>query len=121
MLYSLQAQYNWIVEDLARANTKEARESQPWIVAMAHRPMYCSSLSPLAACTKEDNPMRLGIESNSTRLYELEQLFLENGVDLQFYAHEHNYERLLPIYQYKYEKVANTSEYNGKFIPNTKT
>jgi len=38
--------------------------------------------------------------------YGLENLFYENGVDLLFFAHEHSYERLLPVYN---EQLYNTS------------
>ena len=43
--------------------------------------------------------------------YNLEDLFYKQGVDLQFYAHEHSYERLWPVYnltvrpQHSYEKL----------------
>jgi len=116
-----QAQYNWIVEDLAQANTPEARAKRPWIIALTHRPMYCSALNPKTACRRTNNPLRVGMKirkgNDTTLRYGLEQLFLENGVDIQFYAHEHNYERLLPIYDYKYESVANTSQYIDPVYP----
>ncbi|XP_075265087.1 acid phosphatase type 7-like [Convolutriloba macropyga] len=109
----LQAQYNWLVEDLAKANTPDARNARPWIVAMAHRPMYCSSHDG-DDCTKRDSIMRTGYKHSE---YKLEDLFYENGVDLQFYAHEHDYERLYPIYNYAYQKVKNISEYHNPRYP----
>lgn len=109
----LQSQYNWLVEDLAKANTEEARNAQPWIVALAHRPMYCSSLG-IDDCTKVDSVMRTGYKH---KYFKLEDLFYANGVDLQFYAHEHNYERLLPIYNYSYESVSNSSMYMDPIYP----
>ncbi|XP_075261962.1 acid phosphatase type 7-like isoform X2 [Convolutriloba macropyga] len=114
----LQAQYNWLVEDLAKANTPEARSARPWIVAMAHRPMYCSKLYILAEdsddCSKQDSVMRTGYKHS---LYKFEDLFYKNGVDLQFYAHEHNYQRLYPIYNYTFEKVQNDSIYDNPRYP----
>jgi len=109
----LQAQYNWLVEDLAKANKPENRNAQPWIVAMAHRPMYCSS-NDGDDCTKHDSIMRTGYEHWQ---YKLEDLFWQNGVDLQIYAHEHNYERLYPIYKYGYQKVKNDSIYHNVRYP----
>merc|ERR1712226_1314823 len=79
----LQAQYNWLVEDLSKANLPENREAPPWIIAMAHRPMYCSS-NDGDDCTKQDSIMRTGYQHS---LYKLEDLFWENGVDLEIYAH----------------------------------
>jgi len=35
-----------------------------------------------------------------TKLYGLEQLLLDYNVDLAFWAHEHNYERNLPLFNY---------------------
>lgn len=34
-------QYDWLLKDLIKANRN--RRSRPWVVAMGHRPMYCSN------------------------------------------------------------------------------
>jgi len=109
----LQAQYNWLVKDLAAANEEEARSKTPWILAMAHRPMYCSSRDG-DDCTKRDSIMRTGYKN---KMYPLEKLFFENGVDLQFYAHEHDYERLYPIFNYTFEKVEDPTLYSDPKYP----
>jgi len=36
-------QYAWLERDLIEASKPENRERRPWIMAMAHRPMYCST------------------------------------------------------------------------------
>ena len=41
--------------------------------------------------------VRVGTDPH-TRKFSLEDLFYEAGVDLQFYAHEHSYERDFPVY-----------------------
>lgn len=33
-------QYQWLKEDLANANRPENRKQHPWIITMAHRPIY---------------------------------------------------------------------------------
>ncbi|KAI7804956.1 putative iron/zinc purple acid phosphatase-like protein-like, partial [Triplophysa rosa] len=35
-------QYEWLKKDLEEANRPEQRAERPWIITMAHRPMYCS-------------------------------------------------------------------------------
>ena len=42
----------------------------------------------------------------------LEDLFYKYGVDLQYYAHEHSYERLWPIYKSKVSQVISDAAYN---------
>ncbi|MGH0130881.1 UNVERIFIED_CONTAM: hypothetical protein FKN15_018344 [Acipenser sinensis] len=36
-------QYSWLEKDLEEANKPENRRVRPWIITMAHRPMYCSN------------------------------------------------------------------------------
>ncbi|KAL8559759.1 hypothetical protein ACOMHN_002292 [Nucella lapillus] len=82
----VQKQFDWLVADLRQA-TKE-RTVRPWIIAFGHRPMYCSA-NDGDDCTKNISLVRSG----------LEELFYGFGVDLILQAHEHNYERLYPMYR----------------------
>ncbi|CAD5221007.1 unnamed protein product [Bursaphelenchus okinawaensis] len=88
----LQTQWNWLVNDLEKANKN--RYNVPWIVVLGHRPMYCSTDSAIAECRYKDVRVRVGINGE----FELEKLLFENGVDLEVFGHEHNYERMYPIY-----------------------
>ncbi|KAK7446637.1 hypothetical protein BaRGS_00040252 [Batillaria attramentaria] len=83
------SQYYWLLEDLVKANRNRARV--PWIVAMGHRPMYCSN-ADADDCTGWlfGGRVRAGLEN----------LFHTQGVDLIVEAHEHSYERLWPVYNY---------------------
>ncbi|CAD5224999.1 unnamed protein product [Bursaphelenchus okinawaensis] len=90
---SIQTQWNWLVEDLKKAN--ENRQNVPWIITMGHRPMYCSTKDS-DDCTYLESIIRTG--EPKTHKYALEKLFYDNGVDVAFWAHEHTYERLWPVY-----------------------
>lgn len=82
----VQTQYDWLVNDLSKAN--QNRREQPWIIAYGHRPMYCSAGTG-DDCTMNSSLVRTGFE----------ELFYHYGVDLVLQAHEHNYERLYPMFK----------------------
>lgn len=92
-LWEVEQQFAWLKKDLAGVD----RSKTPWIITMAHRPMYCSN-ADRDDCTKQDSVMRTGLPVLGHRLFALEPLFREHGVDLAFWAHEHSYERLWPVY-----------------------
>ncbi|XP_015910292.2 acid phosphatase type 7 [Parasteatoda tepidariorum] len=89
-------QYEWLENELKKANLPENRNNHPWVITMGHRPMYCSSTDG-DDCTKRESVIRRA----------LEDLFYKYGVDLEIWAHEHNYERLWPVYNFKV--------YNGSY------
>lgn len=97
-------QYQWLENDLREANKPENREKRPWIITMAHRPMYCSNLDH-DDCTLSESIIRTGLPV--IHAYGLEDLFYKYGVDLELWAHEHSYERLWPVY--------NRTVYNGSY------
>lgn len=85
----VEAQRAWLEADLRRANANRA--SRPWVVTMGHRPLYCGTADDCYS----DNVTSFNRALLRT---ELEDLFQAHRVDVQFYAHEHSYERLLPVY-----------------------
>lgn len=89
----------WLKKDLDRANTQ--RSATPWIIAMGHRPMYCSVDGYSEDCRLDNSLVRTS----------LEELFYSEGVDLVIAGHEHYYERTWPVYnkkavQYNYREPA---------------
>lgn len=97
----IEQQYRFIEADLKRANAN--RKQRPWIIVMGHRPMYC--LKKDEECLKEtmERPeLRQGVADGpdkANKMFGLENLFYQYGVDIQIYGHEHFYGRLLPVYQ----------------------
>lgn len=73
-------------------------KQRPWIVTFGHRPMYCSN-SNGNDCTDIDDVLRVGLPL--THFFGLEDLFYNHKVDVEIWAHEHSYERFLPLYNYK--------------------
>lgn len=88
--------YNWIKNDLEKANLPENRAVRPWIIALAHKPMYCTNSDDEPICFNKRNPVRVG--SNLEPEKGIEDLFCAYGVDIYFAGHEHSYERMLPLY-----------------------
>lgn len=97
-------QYEWLKNDLIEANSESNRSKRPWIILMGHRPMYCSNLDT-DDCTHHETLTRVGLPF--LHAFGLEALLYDYGVDLAIWAHEHSYERLWPIYDYKV--------YNGSY------
>ncbi|CAD5225057.1 unnamed protein product [Bursaphelenchus okinawaensis] len=99
----IQRQYDWLMEDLKKANAN--RRNVPWIIVFGHRSMYCSDVE--GNCVKNERKMREGLDEEGT--FGLEKLFYKYGVDLIIGAHEHNYERHWPMF--------NFTVYNGTESP----
>lgn len=89
----LQAQNekNWIIQDLEEAN--KHRAIRPWIVVLAHHPLYCS-----VDWTGPRDSWVDCYEQAVVMIAALEEVFYEAGVDLVLQAHVHNYERDAAIY-----------------------
>ncbi|XP_014597779.1 PREDICTED: iron/zinc purple acid phosphatase-like protein [Polistes canadensis] len=97
-------QYEWLDQDLKEANRPEARAQRPWIVTFGHRPMYCSNANA-DDCTNHQSLVRVGLPF--LNWFGLEELFVKHKVDLMLWAHEHSFERMWPIYNFKV--------YNGSY------
>ncbi|KAJ2937494.1 hypothetical protein O0L34_g17538 [Tuta absoluta] len=95
-------QYEWLKEDLQRANRPDNRNVRPWIVVYGHRPMYCSN--NYDHCYDGFLPNRVGLPFFGQGL---EPLLKDYGVDIVIWAHEHSYERTWPMYDRKV--------YNGSY------
>ena len=91
-------QYNWLVADLEEAAKPENRAKQPWIVLVGHRPMYCTTKDK-DDCSKRTTFTRVGLPPHG--LFGMEELLMRFNVDLAIWAHEHDYERFWPMYDYK--------------------
>ncbi|XP_017002314.2 acid phosphatase type 7 isoform X1 [Drosophila takahashii] len=91
-------QFDWLREDLAKANLPANRAKRPWIIIYGHRPMYCSNEND-NDCTHSETLTRVGWPF--VHMFGLEPLLYEFGVDVAIWAHEHSYERLWPIYDYE--------------------
>lgn len=82
-------QLDWLTKELDKANSM--RDQYPWLIIMAHRPLYCSlnqdSEMIMRVCTKQAPVLR----------NEYEEIFIRAKVDLYLFGHIHLYERSLPI------------------------
>ncbi|KAM3829421.1 acid phosphatase type 7 isoform 1-T3 [Vipera latastei] len=95
------------------ANRPARRGERPWIITMGHRPMYCSN-NDKDDCTQYESTVRKGLKPYR---YGLEDLFFKYGVDLMLWAHEHSYERLWPLYDFKVYNGSTTAPYTNPSAP----
>lgn len=102
------------MNDLRVANLPENRAKRPWIITYGHRPMYCSNDDD-RSCKNETTFIRTGLPIG--HLYGLEKLFLDSGVDVQLYAHQHSYERLWPIYNFEVKNGSYEKPYENAKAP----
>ncbi|XP_055842962.1 acid phosphatase type 7-like isoform X2 [Episyrphus balteatus] len=107
-------QYDWLEKDLQIANQPENRALRPWIVTFGHRPMYCSNDNG-DDCSKHNTVIRKGLPLLG--FFGLEDLFYKFGVDVMLWAHEHSYERLWPIYDYKMFNGSHEEPYKNPGSP----
>lgn len=107
-------QYKWLQRDLEEASKPENRAKRPWIITMAHRPMYCSNAVG-DSCEKHENTIRTGL--SSAKLFPLEDLLYRHGVDVEFWAHEHSYERLYPVYDHEIRGGSKEQPYTNPRAP----
>jgi len=63
----------------------------PWVIVQGHRSMYCSCDGDCDSAAK-------------TVRDDLEEMFMDYGVDFFINGHEHNYERSFPIYKGKSDR-----------------
>lgn len=83
--YMSKTQLEWLKLDLQAVN----RQTQPWLLSMGHRPIYCS------------NHNRRDCNSTFSHFLQeaMEDLLYQFKVDLHFQSHVHNYERTWPMYR----------------------
>lgn len=113
-LKTLVSQYQWLVKDLEEATKPENRKLRPWIVVYGHRPMYCSNPNG-DDCNHSETLVRVGLPFSG--FFGLESLFYKYGVDIEVWAHEHSYERLWPIYDYKVYNGSKEEPYTNPGAP----
>lgn len=89
-------QWNWIVDDLTKAYDSGEYD---WIFAYSHRPFYCSNTDDIPDCTHDAAKLRKGIPSGPNGEYQwgIETALSVRPIDLYMSAHEHSYERTLPV------------------------
>ncbi|XP_001606004.2 acid phosphatase type 7 [Nasonia vitripennis] len=107
-------QFEWLDRDLTEANRPENRAKRPWVVTYGHRPMYCSNLNS-DDCTNHQSLVRVGLPF--LNWFGLEDLFFKHKVDLELWAHEHSYERLWPIYDFKVYNGSYSAPYTNYKAP----
>ncbi|XP_034111959.1 acid phosphatase type 7 isoform X3 [Drosophila albomicans] len=111
----LTKQFAWLERDLAEANLPENRAKRPWIITYGHRPMYCSDDKEYDCNGQLETYIRQGLPT--LKWFGLEDLFYKHGVDVEFFAHEHFYTRLWPIYDFKVYNGSAEAPYTNPKAP----
>lgn len=105
----IQAQWQWIVDDLTAAYDSG---EYAWIFAYSHRPMYCSNTDDVPDCTTDAETLRRGIlNANGTYQWGFEDALSVRPIDLYLSAHEHSYERTLPVRNGVIDQQADLNRY----------
>jgi len=94
-LLLLPEMYAFVEADLKAVD----RTITPWIITMAHQPMYCSPNDDDDDCHSLLSLMRDGVLGQ----FGFEKLINTYGVEMHFGAHEHAYERNYPVFQYNWD------------------
>ena len=81
---TIQTQTNFIKNQITNVN----RSKFPWLIVTGHRPMYCSSDDNDFCSRWKTDPLRLA----------LEEILFASNTTLYISGHEHNYERICPIF-----------------------
>ena len=102
-LLLLPEMFAFVEADLAAVNRTET----PWIISMAHQPMYCSRNDDNDDCHSLVSLMRDGLLGQ----FGFEELINRYGVEMHFGAHEHAYERNYPVFQYKWANITGPAAY----------
>lgn len=107
-------QFAWLESDLIEATKPQNRKVRPWIVTLGHRPMYCST-DDRDDCKNKESIVRKGLPI--LQAYGLEDLFYKYAVDVEIWAHEHTYERMWPLYDYKVYNGSKDNPYTNPTAP----
>lgn len=98
-------------QDLKAVN----RSDTPWVVAIGHRPMYCSPDYTITG-VRSDVPRERHNKDCLSQGYKVRKAFEDvlynNKIDLGLHGHVHAYERIAPVYQNK----TVSSLYDGQHI-----
>ena len=115
----IKRQYDWLVKDLIEANKPKNRAERPWIITFGHKSPYCSYREDKQCTNLKRMVIKDGIKIKNvgTAKYGLEELFYKHGVDLQLFGHEHNYQRLFPVYKDKVYNGSTEQPYHNPKAP----
>ncbi|KAL3096086.1 hypothetical protein niasHS_005845 [Heterodera schachtii] len=93
---NVRKQYEFIEHSLKKANKN--RHKNPWVIALLHRPFYCTSINKVTCRFNKSHKHGLPTEDDPKKfVYGLEELFNKYNVDFVITGHEHIFEFFPPI------------------------